>query len=185
MKNLPEFYPQTRAEWRNWLAENHATARGIWIIYYKKHTGVPTVSYAEAVEEALCFGWIDSTPNKIDDACFKQLFTPRNAKSPWSKINKQRIEALEAVNLMTNAGRAKIEQAKQDGSWTLLDAVEELIIPDDLQQALNEAPPKALETYSRYSNSVKKATLWQIVSAKRPETRAKRIQDLIQKLLQT
>jgi uncharacterized protein YdeI (YjbR/CyaY-like superfamily) len=93
--SMEHFYPPTRAEWRAWLEANHLTATGVWLIYYKKESGKPRVSYDEAVEEALCFGWIDSVPNKIDDESYKQLFSPRKPKSNWSKSNKARAKRLQ------------------------------------------------------------------------------------------
>ena len=127
---------QDRHAWRAWLEENHAITAGVWLVYYKKHTGKPGISYDEAVEEALCFGWIDSRPNTLDDERYMQFFSPRKAKSPWSKLNKQRIEKLMQQGLLEPAGLLVIEEAKRDGSWSSYDAIEELMIPEDLQQAL-------------------------------------------------
>lgn len=174
----PMFYPRDRQEWRVWLTENHAALQAIWLIYYKKDSGQPTVTYDEAVEEALCFGWIDSTVNKLDDGRFLQLYTPRKAKSAWSGLNKRRIESLMQQGLMMPAGLAKIEAAKKDGSWSLYDEIETLTIPSDLEQAL--ADNAAAKTYfEAFSPSVKKGILWWIKSAKRPDTRAKRIADTV------
>ncbi|HEX3050007.1 MAG TPA: YdeI/OmpD-associated family protein [Aggregatilineaceae bacterium] len=178
MPDYEHYYPQDRAEFRQWLAENHTTSPGIWLIFYKKHTGQPTIPYPDAVEEALCFGWIDSTAKTLDEDRTIQLFTPRKPKSIWAKSNKQRVEKLIAQGLMTEAGLAKIEIAKQNGSWTLYDSVDALIIPDDLQAALN-ANDTARANFEAFSNSAKKMILWWIISAKRPETRAKRIQETV------
>jgi uncharacterized protein YdeI (YjbR/CyaY-like superfamily) len=174
----PMFYPRDRQEWRAWLAENHATSKAIWLIYYKKDSGQPFVAYHEAVEEALCFGWIDSTVNKLDDGRFLQFYTPRKAKSGWSGLNKRRIESLMQQGLMMPPGLAKIEIAKKDGSWTLYDDIETLTIPEDLQQALvaNEA---ANTYFEAFSPSAKKGILWWIKSAKRPETRAQRVEETV------
>ena len=131
----PRYYPKTRKEWRRWLTRNHETSSGVWLINYKKESGRPRVPYADAVEEALCFGWIDSVMNPLDDHSFMQLFTPRKPKSNWSKLNKQRIESLIEQGLMTPAGMAKIEAAQKDGSWTSLDKVEALDVPPDLAKA--------------------------------------------------
>jgi uncharacterized protein YdeI (YjbR/CyaY-like superfamily) len=168
---IGEFYAKDRDEWRQWLAANHSTATGIWLIYYKKESGRPRVSYDEAVEEALCFGWVDSRPNAIDDEKFKQLFSPR-------KINKARVEKLIAEGRMTPAGLAKVEAAKQDGTWSALDEVEELKVPDDLQGAL-DANPTAKQYFDAFPPSSKKNILWWIESAKRPETRAKRVEETV------
>ncbi|MEQ9438908.1 MAG: YdeI/OmpD-associated family protein [Cyclobacteriaceae bacterium] len=173
-KDIPDFYPETRQQWREWLAENHADTTGIWLIYYKKHTGMPSVTYNDAVEEALCFGWIDSVVNKLDTERTKQYFSPRKPQSSWSKSNKDRIIRLLASNSMAEAGLAKIAVAKQDGSWTRYDAVEALEIPDDLQQAL-EANPAARQHFEAFAPSARKIILWWIISARRPETRQKRI----------
>jgi len=173
-KDYPQYYPKTRQQWRDWLAENHAISDGVWLVYYKKDTGKPTVTYDEAVEEALCFGWIDSVPNKLDSERYKQLFSPRNAKSPWSKLNKERVARLLEDELITEAGLAKIDVAKQNGFWTIYDPVEALEIPEDLQQAL--AANSVAEGYFRaFAPTYKKGILWWIISAKRPETRQKRI----------
>jgi uncharacterized protein YdeI (YjbR/CyaY-like superfamily) len=118
-------HPLTRTEWRKWLAVNHQQDKGVWLISFKKATGKPSLSYAEAVEEALCFGWIDSKPNKLDAERAMLWFAPRKSGSGWSKPNKIRVEALLEGGLMTPAGLAKVEAAKQDGSWYALDAVEQ------------------------------------------------------------
>src|SRR6185312_14358897 len=123
---LERYYAKDRHEWRKWLEENAATSQGVWLIYYKQSSGKPCVPYAEAVEEALCFGWIDSRANALDDERSMQLFTPRKPKSPWSRLNKERIERLMREGRMTPAGLAKIEAAKRDGSWGAYDAVEAL-----------------------------------------------------------
>lgn len=176
--SIDTFYAKDRREWRAWLEQNHATSPGIWLIYYKKESGKPRVAYDEAVEEALCFGWVDSRPNAIDDERYMQLFSPRKAKSPWSKLNKQRVEKLIQRGLMTPAGLAKIEAAKQNGSWNTYDTVEALSIPDDLKAAL-ATNPTAEQYFTAFSNSSKKVILWWIESAKRPETRAKRIEETV------
>jgi len=182
-KNIPlseyeRYYARDRAEWREWLAQNHATAAGIWLIYYKKDSGKPRVDHADAVEEALCFGWIDGKANSIDNHSSMQSFTPRKAKSPWSKLNKQRIEALIAQGLMTPAGLAMIEAAKQNGMWNEYDVVEDLTIPPDLEAAF-AANVLAQTNFTAFSPSSRKAILYWIHSAKRPETRAKRIEETV------
>jgi uncharacterized protein YdeI (YjbR/CyaY-like superfamily) len=175
---LDTFYAQDRAEWRAWLAQNHASAPRIWFIYYKPGSGKPCVAYDDAVEEALCFGWIDSHTKTIDDQHYVQLFTPRKPKSQWSKINKRRIEKLIELGLMTEAGLQKIEAAKGDGSWSRYDSVDALQIPDDLAQAL--AANETANTYFQaFNNSSKKIILWWIESAQRPQTRQKRIAETV------
>jgi uncharacterized protein YdeI (YjbR/CyaY-like superfamily) len=176
---LEKMYMENRAAWRAWLAENHATSQGIWLIYYKKKSGKPRVSYDAAVEEALCFGWIDSLPNKLDEERYMQLFTPRKPKSGWSALNKKRIEALIRDGLMMPAGLAKIEKAKKDGSWTKLDGIADVTMPSELQKELKK-DKSAASGFMQYSQSVQKNILWWIVSAKRPETRQKRIAAVLQ-----
>jgi uncharacterized protein YdeI (YjbR/CyaY-like superfamily) len=175
---LPRFYAKDRREWRTWLEEHHATAPGVWLIYYKKESGKPRVPYADAVEEALCFGWVDSRPNKLDDERFMQLFSPRKPGSPWSRLNKRRVEKLIEQGDMTAAWLAKVVAAKKDGSWSRLDAVEKLTIPKDLKTAL-AADVVARTNFMAFSNSSKKNILWWIESAKRPETRQKRIAETV------
>lgn len=174
----PWVHPETRAEWRAWLDANHATEKGCWLVSWKKATGKPIVPYDDIVEEALCFGWIDSVVNGLDDERAMLLITPRKKGSAWSRLNKQRIERLEATGLIAPAGRAVIDQAKADGSWTALDAVEDLIEPDDLATAL-DAEPEARRHWDTFSPSSRKGILWWIVSAKRAPTREKRIAETV------
>jgi uncharacterized protein YdeI (YjbR/CyaY-like superfamily) len=169
------FSPKDRHEWRKWLEQNHATSTGIWLVYYKKGVGKPVVSHDDMVEEALCFGWIDSLRNTLDDESYKQLFTPRKRKSVWSKLNKTRIEHLIANGQMTEAGLARIEAAKRDGSWNSLDEVEELTLPPDLEAAY----PVALANFTAFAPSSKKIILLWLRNAKKPETRQKRIEETI------
>ncbi len=178
-KDYERFYAADRAEWRAWLAENHDIAKGVWLIYYKKESGKPRVSYEESVEEALCFGWIDSVVNKIDEESYMQVFSPRKASSGWSRTNKVRVERLLAAGLMESAGLKSIEIAKENGTWESLDEVENLTVPDDLQEALVQHPP-ALENFTAFSRSAKKLILVWIYSAKRPETRMKRVLETAQ-----
>ena len=177
---LGRYYPPSRKEWRKWLEENHTTSPGIWLIYFKKGANKPTVSYEEAVEEALSFGWIDSTVNALDEERYLQLFTPRKPKSTWSRINKERVEKLIKNGSMTVAGLEKIEAAKKNGSWTILDEVEDLIVPPDLEEAFDKNK-EARSNYESFPESVKKQSLWLVISAKRPETRQKRIEKIIEK----
>ncbi|MGJ5634247.1 YdeI/OmpD-associated family protein [Nostoc sp. CALU 1950] len=172
------FCPTSREEWRKWLETNHRTCFGIWLIYYKVKSGKPSVRYSEAVKEALCFGWIDSKVKSLDEERYMQIFTPRKPKSVWSKLNKQYIEELIEQGLISTVGLEKIEAAKQDGSWNSLDAIEALIIPFDLKQAL-EANTTAKEYFEAFNNSSKKNILYWIDSAKRPETRLKRIEQTV------
>ena len=180
---LDTFQAKNRQAWREWLEQNYTTSVGVWLIYYKVKSGQPSVRYSEAVKEALCFGWIDSKAKSIDEERYQQIFTPRKPKSVWSKLNKQYIEELIEHGLMTQAGLEKIEAAKQDGSWTTLDAVEELIIPADLRQAL-AANEMANQYFEELSKSIKKNILFWIQSAKRSQTRSKRIEKTIDAIAQ-
>ncbi len=169
-------HPTSRAEWRAWLEENHARDEGVWLISYKKATGKPYVTYDEAVEEAICFGWVDSKVNRLDEERAMRWFAPRRPGSNWSRSNKQRVKKMIAANQMTAAGLAKIEAAKVDGSWSALDAVENLEVPDDLAAAL--ATYDAAEAhFEAFPRSVKRSILEWIANAKKPETRAKRIEE--------
>lgn len=170
-------YPTTRQEWRKWLSENHAKKQGIWLVQYKKNTGKPTVNWSEAVDEALCFGWIDSIKKKLDDACAAQFFSKRKPTSTWSKINKEKVNRLIEEGLMAQTGLDSIETAKQNGSWTILDEVEALRIPADLIEAF-EHYHGAKPYFDNLSKSTRKAILQWVVLAKRPETRQKRIAEI-------
>lgn len=164
------------------MKKHHAASPGVWLVFPKKHTKLPTVSYAEAVEEALCFGWIDGLLNPIDDTHYKQLFTPRQAKSRWAASNKQRVEKLIAQGLMTEAGMKLIEIAKQTGTWTALDATEALELPPELKKAFRAAPG-AKKAYDALTPSRRKQCLYYLSDAKKPETRARRVAQIIHALV--
>ena len=169
---------RTRAEWRAWLAANHTTSTGVRLVYFKKDSGEPQLPYGEQVEEALCFGWVDSKPNKLDDKRTMLDFAPRKAGSGWARTNKARVKRLIADGLMTPAGQAKIEAAKQDGSWTLLDAIERMEVPPDLAAALT-AHPKANAHFDAFPPGVRKGIFQWIILAKRTDTRAKRVAETV------
>lgn len=169
-------HAKTRAEWRNWLKANHTQTEGVWLIMYKKAANKPRVLYEEAVEEALCFGWIDSKPGKLDDERTMLYFSPRKPRSGWAKPNKERVARLIEAKLMMPAGLAKVEAAKRDGSWTSLDAVEALEVPPDLATAL-ASYTRAREHFDAFPRSVKRGILEWIALAKKPETRVKRIEE--------
>lgn len=168
------FHPLSRAEWRAWLAANHTRQEGVWLISYKQATGKPRVDYNESVEEAICFGWIDSKANKLDDERSMLWFAPRKAGTGWSKSNKERVARLLQAGLMAAAGLAKVEAAQRDGSWYALDAVEALEIPPDLAEAL-AAYAAAQANFDAFPRSVKRGILEWIASAKKPDTRANRV----------
>lgn len=168
-----------RKEWREWLQNNHSTSQGIWLIYYKKGSGKPSVSYDEAVKEALSFGWIDSKVNALDEERYMQVFTPRKPGSIWSKLNKQRVQKIIEQGIITPAGLEKIEAAKKDGSWNFLDEIEDLIIPEDLNEAL-ESNKAAKANFEIFGDSIKKQILYWIKSAKRETTRKNRIEKVVE-----
>lgn len=170
----PMIGPFDRAAWRDWLVANHATSNGVYLVSWRRATGRQSVAYEDAVEEALCVGWIDSTGRVLDDERSIQWFSPRRARSAWARSNKLRVERLMAAGLMLPAGLAAIEEAKRIGMWTLLDDVEDLVVPDDLATALASAPP-ARENWDAFPPSARRAMLGWVAGAGRPETRAKRI----------
>ena len=170
--------PKSRAAWRHWLARNHSTSPGIKLILHKKNSDKPRMTYDEAVEEALCFGWIDSKPNTLDETRYVLHFHPRKPGSVWSQRNKRRVKRLIQSGLMTSAGLSKIKAAKKDGSWQSLDRVDKLEVPPDLEKALM-ANKKAHGYFESFPSSSKKIILFWIQSAKRPETRAKRIKEAV------
>ncbi|MCU0491258.1 MAG: YdeI/OmpD-associated family protein [Chloroflexaceae bacterium] len=178
MVEAPEnsIHPLSRAEWRAWLEQHHSRTAGIWLITYKKATGKPRIEYDDAVEEALCFGWVDSKPNKLDDERSLLWFAPRKLGTGWSKPNKERVDRMMAAGLMTEAGMAKVRAAQQDGSWNALDEVEALVIPPDLAEALAANPP-AQSYFEAFPRSAKRGILEWISNAKTSATRAKRIEE--------
>jgi uncharacterized protein YdeI (YjbR/CyaY-like superfamily) len=178
LDDLAEVHAANRGRFRAWLAENHGSADGVWLIYFKKHTGRDSIDYEGAVREALCFGWIDGKVQRLDDDRYRQVFMPRTAGSTWSASNKRRVAELEREGALAPAGIARIEAAKSDGSWTLLDDVEALIVPEDLAAAL-AAASGARTAFDGFADSIKKATLWHVKSAKRAETRARRIAQVV------
>lgn len=169
-------HPLSRAEWRQWLQENHTRSEGVWLVSYKKSAAKPRLEYDESVEEALCFGWVDSKPNKLDEERTMLWFAPRKAGSGWSKPNKERVEKMLAAGLMAPAGLAKVEAAKQDGSWYALDRIEALEIPPDLAAAL-AADETTRQYFEAFPRSVKRGILEWIASAKKAETRARRVEE--------
>ena len=172
-----QLHAETVTEWRRWLQANHRSETGVWLVSWKNGTGRPRLTYEEAIEEALAFGWIDSKARSLDDERSMLWFSPRKVGSGWSRPNKERIERLERDGRMADAGREAIARAKQDGSWTLLDEVENLIVPDDLAAAFasNAGSEAHWESFPR---SVRRALLEWIVQAKRPETRARRVAEV-------
>lgn len=178
-KETETFYPTNRQEWRQWLLENHNKKQSIWLVHYNKKSNMPSVSWSDAVDEALCFGWIDSTRKSLDNDMFIQFFTKRKPRSVWSKINKEKIERLKQEGLLMPAGLESISIAQQNGTWNILDDVEELEISEDLEMEFNTREGSK-EYFLSLSKSVRKSMLQWIKLAKRPETRQKRIVELVE-----
>lgn len=178
MQDPEIFYPKSTGEWRKWLEKNHLSKQAVWLVFYKKGSEKKSISWSESVDVALCFGWIDSKKIKIDEETSHQFFSRRKSNSTWSKINKTKIQLLIEEGLMTDAGFDSVERAKQNGSWTILDEVEELIIPKDLEIRF-DGKPNAKEYFLNLSKSNRKAILQWIVLAKRPYTRLKRIAEIV------
>ena len=173
-EEAPQLTLRDRGEWRRWLEENHASPAGVWLLIAKKGSGAAGLTYNDAVEEALCFGWIDSRVRRLDEWHFRQWYCPRRPGSIWSAPNKARVARLIAAGLMAPPGLARIETAKADGSWEILDRVEALELPDDMANAL-AADPTAASGFAAMAPSERKQYLYWVLSAKRPDTRAKRI----------
>jgi uncharacterized protein YdeI (YjbR/CyaY-like superfamily) len=175
LDDAPLFQPEDRAAWRDWLQANHATARGVWLVSWRPRSGrPPAVDYEAAIEEALCFGWVDSTGGTLDDERGKLYFAPRKPRSPWAASNKARVERLIADGRMAPAGMAAIERAKANGAWEILDSSERLEVPDDLAAALDGRPPAAAN-FAAFPPSTRKMLLGWVAVAQRPATRAARI----------
>ncbi|MCU0483658.1 MAG: YdeI/OmpD-associated family protein [Chloroflexi bacterium] len=170
----PHVQADDRATWRAWLEANHATQPGAWLVTWKPGSGVPGLDYEAAVEEALCFGWIDSTGGRVDDRRSKLYFARRKPRSVWAASNKARVERLIAAGHMAPAGLAAIERARGDGSWDVLDTAERQEVPDDLRAAL-DADPAGAGHWDTYPASLRKMLLGWIATARRPETRAARV----------
>ncbi|MBB1286383.1 YdeI/OmpD-associated family protein [Flavisolibacter sp. BT320] len=179
----PVFYPKSIKSWRKWLEKHHLTESSVWVVFHTKKSGKKSIQWSEAVDVALCFGWIDSKKIKIDEETSHQFFSKRKPNSTWSKINKEKVALLLEKGLLTRAGKETITVAKKNGSWTLLDAVEALVIPEDLERAF-QAKQGAKEYFLSLSKSVQKMMLQWIVLAKKPETRQKRIDEIAELAVQ-
>lgn len=177
-KEFQHVEPKSRAAWRQWLQKNHTQTESVWVVIAKKESGLPTITNNDLVEEALCFGWIDSVPNKLDAQRFKVLVSPRKAKSNWSKVNKDRATKLIETGLMQPAGLAMIELAKESGTWNALDDISSLKLPPDLTQALGKNK-KANSFFDLFPPSTKRGILEWIQNAKTEETRNKRIAETV------
>jgi uncharacterized protein YdeI (YjbR/CyaY-like superfamily) len=170
---------ETRAAFHDWLEANHATVDGLWLKVAKKGSGIPTVTYAEALEVALCFGWIDGQRKALDDVYFQQKYTPRRARSTWSKVNVAKAEALIEGGDMRPAGLAEVERAKADGRWAAAyDSPRTMAVPEDLQTAL-DASPEAAAGFAALDGANRYSILYRLQAAKRPETRARRLEQFV------
>jgi uncharacterized protein YdeI (YjbR/CyaY-like superfamily) len=177
-QDVEQVHLETRAEWRAWLAAHHAESRGVQLVSWRSTTGRPAVGYVEAVCEALCFGWVDSTARRLDEERSMQYFAPRKPRSGWARTNKERVEHLRAEGLMTEAGERVVEGAVADGSWTLLDDVENLVEPDDLRAALDAAPDARLR-WDAFPPSARKVMLGWLVQARTAATRDRRLAEVV------
>ena len=174
LDDAPYLHADDRATWHAWLEANHATARGVWLVTWRPRSGRVRLDYEAAIEEALCFGWVDSTGGHLDDERGKLYFAPRKPRSVWAASNKARVERLIAAGRMTPAGLAAIERAKANGSWEVLDGPERLEVPDDLAAALASRPPAA-DNFGAFPPSARKMLLAWVAVAQRPATREARI----------
>ena len=175
---IKTLYAESRKEWYKWLEKNHLTEKSVWLIICHKESKSPSVEYEEAVEEALCFGWIDSKSNKRDDESYYLFFAQRKPNSNWSKANRERAEKMIRQGLMTEAGQAMIDLAKRTGTWTALKDVQNSVIPDDLQKSFDKNK-KAFDNFLVFPASSKRIILEWILNAKRPDTRQKRIEETV------
>ena len=179
MKDVEEYWPYDKKSWRKWLEFYHHKKDAFWLIFYKKKSTNHNLSWSESVDEALCFGWIDNTKRAIDSEKYKQYFSRRKVKSNWSKINKDKVKTLIDQGLMEEAGYKSIEIAKENNSWTILDGVEAFIIPEYLKDEFANYKG-SIEYFGSLNKSVKKILLHWIISAKRKETRQKRILEIVE-----
>jgi uncharacterized protein YdeI (YjbR/CyaY-like superfamily) len=171
-------YPHTAIEWRDWLTLNHATSKGVWVQMPSKRSGLPGINWRECVEQALCFGWIDSKKVNIDHQFSRQYVSPRKPKSTWSKVNKELIQRLTESGRMHEAGMKCVECAKQNGSWHLLESIDALLIPGDLAEAFN-LHMGSRDRFEAKSKSFKKLALTNLLFAKTVHTRQKRIEAIL------
>lgn len=178
MVEYRRIHPQTRAEWRDWLELHHDRCPGVWVVQWRTATGRRRLEYEELVEEAVCFGWIDSMAKKLDDERSMITMTPRRPTSVWSRSNKDRVERLIVEDRMTEAGLRAVEVAKRNGSWEALDDVDAMILPDDLVAAL-ATDERARRHFEGFTPSRTRMILYWIKSAKRAETRARRIAETV------
>lgn len=177
-KDIKTFHAETREEWREWLEKNHQSEKSVWLIIYHKGSSIKSCYYDEAVEEALCFGWIDSVAHKRDGESKYQFFAQRKPKSNWSKANRERVEKMVRLGLMTPSGQKLVDSARKSGAWEALVDVQNFVIPQDLQNKLNKNN-NALKNFLAFPPSSKRIILEWIHNAKKAETRQKRIEETV------
>lgn len=183
-KGLPVIHFHSQQEWEQWLEENHTTSNGVWLQIAKKDSGMESVSYKEAIDSSLCYGWIDGQSASLDDKFWLQRFTRRSSRSKWSKINCGKIQALTEQGRMKEAGMREVERAKADGRWEkAYDSPRTIVVPEDFQKQLDEHP-SARDFFATLNSTNRYAILYQIHEAKRPETRARRIEKYITMLME-
>ena len=176
--DYPIYHAEARDQWRSWLKQNHDSARGVWLCSWRSIPEKPRCPYPEVVEEAICFGWIDSTVTILDDLRGLQLITPRKPRSTWTRLNRRRAADMEAAGLMTDSGRDAISVAKANGHWTIFDGVEDLVEPDSLAHAL-DAHIAARTNWDTFPPSARKMMLWWVISAAKEDTRARRVETIV------
>jgi uncharacterized protein YdeI (YjbR/CyaY-like superfamily) len=176
---ISQFCPANEAEWRDWLEQHHTTEKGVWLVIYKKSSGKENLSWSEAVDQALCFGWIDSLAKTIDYEKYKQYYSPRKPQSIWSKINKDKVNKLISEGMMAEAGLKSVDVAKENGTWTIFDSAERLEIPEDLELAFERVPGSKL-FFQEQKKMLRRSMLGWIATAKREETRKRRIDEIVE-----
>ena len=181
--NTEPLYFTDRHQWRRWLKENYKSREEAWLVYYKKHTGKPTIPYDDAVEEAICFGWIDSTVRRIDEERYRQRYTPRHIKSIWSELNVKRAEKMIKEGKMTEVGLEKFKAGLRDNTRLLESGItsnKKIIIPEGLKKDLKKNS-EAWKNFNNFADSYKKRYIFWYLDAKREETREKRAKEIIRR----
>ncbi len=177
--DLPVLFFETSDAWMKWLEKNHSDSPGLWLRFYKKNSGIPSINYDLALDEAICFGWIDGQVKSFDEWSYLQKFTPRRARSVWSKRNIENVMRLEKEGRMRPSGTREAEAAKTDGRWNIAyDSPSGMTIPDDLMEALSK-DSKSAEFFNNLNRANKYAITWRLQTAKKPETREKRMKAIL------
>jgi uncharacterized protein YdeI (YjbR/CyaY-like superfamily) len=180
---MEQLYVESLTDWRTWLQEHRESTSGVWLVFYRKESGKPSLTYEEAIEEALCYGWIDSIIKKVDEESYLRKFTPRKDDSKWSDLNKKRVDKLIRKNRMTDYGLAKVEIAKKTGMWDKPDQPRpQFVMHEEFQEALDQHP-KALEFFNSLNKADRQQYIYWVASAKRQDTREKRIKESIELLI--